>query len=97
MLDVTDAVHQLELAKLSMEATKISTDLSRKNLEAEERKYQLGAQTIFFVLQAQTALAQAEVSLLQSQVDYQLAASAVEHATGKLLGHYKIEVEKVGP
>ncbi len=96
-LEVSEAVHQLEQAKVSMAAAKVASDLARKNLEAEERKYELGAQTIFFVLQAQTQLAQAEVSLLQSQVNYQVAVSAVKHAIGKLLGDYHIEVDKVTP
>jgi outer membrane protein TolC len=95
--EVSEAVHQLEQAKLSIAATKVASDLARKNLEAEERKYVLGAQTIFFVLQAQTQLAQAEVSLLQSQVNYQLAVSSVEYARGKLLSHYQIQVDKITP
>ncbi len=95
--EVSEAVHQLEQAKLSIAATRLASELARKNLEAEERKYVLGAQTIFFVLQAQTQLAQADVSLLQSQVNYQLAVSAVQQAAGKLLSHYQIQVDKITP
>ncbi|MGH9794037.1 MAG: TolC family protein [Candidatus Acidiferrales bacterium] len=64
----------------------------RANLEAEQRKYDLGAQTIFFVLDAQTQLAQAEQDLLQSQIDYQRAVTAVQRATGALLTRHNIEI-----
>jgi outer membrane protein TolC len=94
-LQVATAVHQLEQARISLDATRVAYDLSRKSLEAEERKYQLGAQTIFFVLQAQTVLASAEAAVLQAEINYQLARAAVDHATGMLLDHYKIEVQKI--
>jgi outer membrane protein TolC len=94
-LQVATAVHQLEQARISLDASRVAFDLSRKSLEAEERKYQLGAQTIFFVLQAQTVLASAEGNVLQAEINYQLARAAVDHATGTLLDHYKIEVQKI--
>jgi len=94
-LDVTNSVHQLEESKLGMEASKIALDLAQKNLQAEERKYALGAQPIFFTLEAQTELAQAELSLVQAEVGYQLAVTAVDHATGDLLDRYHVQVAKL--
>jgi outer membrane protein TolC len=94
-LQVATAVHQLEEARISLDASRVAYDLSRKSLEAEERKYQLGAQTIFFVLQAQAVLASAEAAVLQAEINYQVARAAVDHATGMLLDHYKIEVQKI--
>jgi len=89
-LEVRNAVHQLEQAKLSMAAAKIARDLALKNLEAEQRKYELGVQTIFFVLDAQNQLATAEQGLLQAQVGYQRAVTAVERGTGSLLDRFRI-------
>jgi outer membrane protein len=91
-LEVSNAVHQLEQAKISMAATRVARDLAQKNLDAEERKFQLGAQTIFFVLEAQTQLAQAELSVAQAQVGYQLAVTAVNHAMGTLLDRHGIQI-----
>ena len=48
-LEVTNAVHQLEESLLTIEAAKLSLDLAQKNQQAEQRKYELGNQTIFFV------------------------------------------------
>lgn len=92
---VATAAHGLEQARISLDATRAARDLSRKSLQAEERKYQLGAQTVFFVLQAQSQLASAEAAVLQAEINYQLARAAVDHATGMLLDHYKIEVQKI--
>jgi HAE1 family hydrophobic/amphiphilic exporter-1 len=92
-LEVTNAVHQLEQAKLTLEAATVSVDLAEKNLRAEERKYELGSQTAFFVLDAQTQLAQAEFSLAQAQTNYQLALASLDHATGELLLHHRVEVQ----
>ena len=82
---VRDAVHQLEQSKLSLAAAATARDLAQKSLEAEQRKYQLGAETIFFVLDAQNVLEQTEQSYVQAQVGLQLALAALDHATGNLL------------
>jgi len=91
-LEVANVVHQLEEAKLSMAAAGIARDLAQKTLEAEQRKYELGTETIFFVLDAQNALAQAELSYLQAEIGYNLAVTAVDHATGELLARYHVQI-----
>jgi outer membrane protein len=91
-LEASNAVHMLEVSKLSVEAAKVALDLAEKTLKAEERKYELGSETIFFVLEAQTELSTAEQSLVQAQVNYQLAVAAVDHATGDLLDHHHIQI-----
>src|SRR5271169_2607739 len=94
-LDVSQAVHQLEQAKLSIAAGKESLDLAKKTLAAEQRKYELGSETIFFVLEAQTELASAELSLLQAEVNYQLAVASLDHATGELLDPYHVQIAEL--
>jgi outer membrane protein TolC len=85
-------VHSLEQAKLSIEAAKVAVDLARETLHADERKYELGAETVFFVLDAQTQLAQAELNLIQAQVNFQLAVAQVDHSTGDLLDHHHVQI-----
>lgn len=91
-LQVANAVHDLEQSKLSMEAAKIALNLAQKNLEAEQRKYELGAETLFVLLETQSELAQAEQSLIQAQIGYQVAVSSVYYSTGELLGNYNVEI-----
>jgi outer membrane protein TolC len=96
-LDVSNSIHQLEQAKLTLAAGKAALDLAQKALAADQRKYELGAQTIFFVLDAQTRLAQAELDLLQAEVSYQVAVAAVDHATAGLLQPYHVQIAELLP
>lgn len=94
-LDVNNAVHQLEEAKLTLEAGKTALDLAEKTLSADQRKYVLGSETIFFLLDAQTRVADARASLLQAQIDYQNAVAAVDYATGNLLQTYQVQIADI--
>jgi outer membrane protein len=90
--EVHDAVAQLEEARLALAAGTVSYDLAQKTLSSEQRKFELGAETNFFVLDAQAKLAQAELTLLQTQVNYRLALAAVGHSTGDLLSPYHLQI-----
>jgi len=94
-LDVSNAIHQLEEAKLSIVAGKDALDLANKTMAAEQRKYELGSGTIFLVLEAQTEVAAAQQTLLQAQVGYQLAAASFDHATGELLEPYHVQIAEL--
>ena len=90
--EVKNAVHDLELAELVIAAAQNSRDLASKTLAAEQRKYELGAETVFFVLDAQNQLSQAELALVQAQIAYQKALAEVDHATGALLEKHQVNV-----
>ena len=91
---VRDAVHQLDQAKLSVAAAMTSFELAIKSLAADQRKFELGAETNFFVLDSQERLAQAELVLLQARVNYQEALAAINHASGRLLAPYHVEIDE---
>jgi outer membrane protein TolC len=93
--EVTLAVRQLEEAKLALAAGKASFELAQKSLASDQRKFELGAETNFFVLDSQTKLAQAELVLLQTQVNYKIALAAVGHATGNLLDPYQVKIAEL--
>jgi len=92
---VTDAVFQLQEAQQALEAGNISFDLAQKSLSSDQRKYELGAETNFFVLDSQTKLAAAELTLLQTQVNYQVALATVGHATASLLAPYHLKIAEL--
>ncbi len=92
---VRDALHQFETARLSVTAATTSVDLARKSLAADQRKFELGAETNFFVLDSQSRLANAELTLLQTQVSYQVALAALNHATGNLLAPYRLQIQSM--
>jgi outer membrane protein TolC len=91
--DVTLAVDDIEEARMAMEAARSSYDLAQKSLTADQRKYELGAETNFFVLDSQERLAQAELVLLQTQIGMQIARATLSHATGDILEPYRVEIK----
>lgn len=92
-LDVVNSVHQLEESKQALAAARVSQGLAQKTLQAEQLKYRLGTEQVYFVLEAQTELAQAEQSVVQAEVGYQLARTAVDHATGILLDRFHVQIQ----
>jgi len=93
--DVSNALHLLEQAKISIAASKEAVDLAKKSMSAEQRKYELGSGQIYLVLEAQTELAAAEQNLLQAEVGYRVAVAAVDYATGNSLEPYGIQITEL--
>jgi outer membrane protein len=80
VVEVRNAQIALEQNRARVEAAQKSRELADRTLDAEQKKYQLGASTIFFVIQAQRDLAAAQstevsalVSLTKSKVDFERA------------------------
>jgi outer membrane protein len=84
-LDVVTAVSQVESSKDAMKLSVVARDFSQKYMEAEQKKYELGNSTIFFVLQAQGALVTAESSVVQNAVGYRRNLMNLLLRTGHLL------------
>jgi len=92
-LDVLTAVSQVESSKDAMKLSVVAQDFSRKYMEAEQKKYELGNSTIFFVLQAQGALVAAESSVVQNSVSYRRNLMNLLLRTGDLLEARGITVQ----
>ena len=92
-LDVLTAVSQVESSKDAMKLSVVAQDFSRKYMEAEQKKYELGNSTIFFVLQAQGALVSAESSVVQNSVSYRRNLMLLLLRTGDLLEARGIAVQ----
>jgi outer membrane protein TolC len=58
-----------------MEEARVAVDLARGTLREDEGKYELDAESVFFVLDSQTQLAHPELNLVQAQVNFQLAVA----------------------
>lgn len=91
--DVRNAVHAVEESRLVIAAADQARDLAKKTLAAEQRKYELGAQTIFFVLDAQNAYQQAEQNYLAAQIGYQRSLAQLDRATGNLLEKNRVLID----
>jgi outer membrane protein TolC len=93
ILDVKSANNQLELARASVDAAKISQEYARLNVDAEQEKYQLGTVTAFELLTAQSQLATAQSSVVNAYVNYQKAIVSYRQATWTILDDFGVLVE----
>jgi len=93
-LDVRNALTQVEMNRAQIEAATTARELAERRLEAEQKKFDLGASTIRFVLEEQRNVAQAQTDELQSLVNYTKALVDLDRATGMTLKKNNIEVEK---
>ena len=84
-LGILNAVTNLNSARESLKLALASKEYAQKNLDAENQKYQLGAEPMQFVLQAQTQLAQAESAVVQNQVGLRRNLLNLLTQTGELL------------
>jgi outer membrane protein len=67
---VREAARQVQTNQKRVEATRASRQLAERRLEAEEKKFQAGMSTSFFVFQAQRDLSQARANELRAMTDY---------------------------
>ncbi len=92
--DVVNAVNSLEQARSQYEAAARQSVLQRETLDAEQKKFRLGASTTYLVIQAQRDLAQAESNEVIAQSVYQKARVNLDVATGRILSTYGINIEE---
>jgi outer membrane protein TolC len=92
--EVRDAYNQIRTAQARIDTTRLSRQLAITRLEAEERRNQLGASAIRFVLDEQQNLRTAELAELNSLVAYVKAVVNYDRAIGRILNRYNIEIEE---
>ena len=68
--------------------------LQEQTLDAEQKKYALGASTIFFVIQAQRDLTAAQASEVAALSTYARARNELERATGQTLTANAIQIDE---
>ena len=71
--EVTNAGLQIQSSLRRIEAATVARELAQQQLDAEQSKFEVGASTNFFVVQAQRDLADAQRAELQAILDYQKA------------------------
>ena len=71
--EVTNAGLQIQSSLRRIEAATAARELARQQLDAEQSKFEVGASTNFFVVQAQRDLADAQRAELQAILDHQKA------------------------
>jgi outer membrane protein TolC len=89
---VQNAVIGLTQAKARYQTAMKERVLQEQTLEAEEKKYALGASTVFFVIRYQRDLAQAQSNEVAALSIYQKARTQLEQVTAQTLKVNDIDV-----
>ena len=86
-IEVRNAQFGVQQNRASVASAQAAVDLARQSLDAEQKKYALGASTSTLVLQYQSGMTTAEVTLVSAQAAYEKAQIELDRATGLLLDH----------
>jgi outer membrane protein TolC len=93
-LEVQNAMIGVEQALARYNSATKTVALQQRTLEAEQKKFDLGASTIFLVVQAQRDLAIARSQEIAAQNSYVVARTALDQATGQILEAHNITLEE---
>jgi len=93
-VDIQNAVVALTQARARYEAAVKERILQEQTLDAEQKKYALGASTVFFVIQYQRDLAQAQSNEVAALSSYAKSQTDLYRVTGETLEVNNVEVEE---
>lgn len=93
-LEVRNAVTQVEMNKARIETAQRSRDLAQQQYAAEQKKFELGASTIRFVLEEQRNLEQTQSNELAARVNYAKALVDYDRALGLTLKKNNVAIDK---
>ncbi len=91
-IEVRNAQFTVQQNRARVEAARKGRELALQSLDAEQKKYALGASTNFQVLQAQRDLAVAESNLVTARSAYEKSRVELDRVTGLTLAHNNIDV-----
>jgi outer membrane protein TolC len=91
-IEVRNAQYALEQNRARVDAAQAGAKLAAESLDAEQKKYLLGASTNYNVLQSQRDLTQAESNLVAARAAYEKSRVEVDRATGLTLTRLGIDI-----
>ena len=92
-LDVLNAVTALESSKEQVKLAVVSRDLAKQDQESWQKKFDLGTTEMYFVLDAQNRLQNAESALSNAYITYHRNELNLERVTGELLERRGIVIQ----
>lgn len=91
-IEVRNAQFTLQQNWANVAAAQAAVDLAQQSLDAEQKKYALGASTTTLVLQQSSALTQSRSNLVAARASYEKSRVELDRATGLLLEHNGIDL-----
>jgi outer membrane protein len=93
-VDVQNAVIGIQQARAGFESAVKARILQQQTLDAERKKYTLGASTVFQVIQAQRDLATAQGNEVQAEATYVHARVSFDQALGRTLAANHVSIDE---
>jgi outer membrane protein TolC len=93
-LEVRNALTQVDMNRARIDTAETARVLAERRLDAEQKKFELGASTIRFVLEEQRNVTQAQTNEIAALVNYTKALVDYEKAIGMTLRKNNIEIER---
>jgi outer membrane protein TolC len=93
-LEVRNANSQVEMNRARIAAAEKALELAHRQLEAEQKKFQLGTSQLRFVLEEQQRVTAAQTSQIQALVNYAKSLVAYDRAVGRTLRKNNVEIDK---
>jgi outer membrane protein TolC len=84
-IEVRNAQFSVQQNRANVAAGEAAAELARQSLDAEQKKYALGASTTTLVLQAQRDLTQAQSNLVTAKAAYEKSRVELDRSTGLTL------------
>jgi outer membrane protein TolC len=93
-LEVRTAINGVEMNKARIETVQTASALASEQYAAEQRRFELGASTLRFVLEEQRNLEQAKTNEIAAAVNYRKALVDYDHALGVTLKKNNVSIDK---
>lgn len=93
-VEVQNALIALQQARATYQSASKSRIFAEQTLDAEQKKYSLGASTIFFVIQAQRDLAVAQGNEVMALASYSRAKVALDQSLGATLDVNNVSIDE---
>lgn len=96
-VDVRNSAQAVETARLRVLSARTARANAELQLEGEQRLYQVGRSTTFFLFERQNALTNARNAELRAETDYNKALASLQRATSSTLRSNNVVVETPVP
>lgn len=91
-VEVRNALQGVETGRQRVETARASREAAEKQSESEQRRFEAGLSTTYFVLERQNALSQAKGRELKAMTDYSKAVAELQRVMGTTLTSSNVQV-----
>jgi HAE1 family hydrophobic/amphiphilic exporter-1 len=92
-VEVRNALQAVETTRQRVDTARASRTAAQKQLDSEQRRFQAGLSTTYFVLERQNALSEAQGRELRAMTDYNKALSELQRVMGTTLVTANVELK----